>query len=110
VRQRLSPNEDWAWAPFLDAGDALAESVVAESAARLGAIAQLDAQSDRERARAEYVAGVAKAIAPRNIAGLADAARRHLYPVDLDVLVDGHARLGLTREALVEKLPLLRGA
>jgi hypothetical protein len=30
--------------------------------------------------------------------------------VDLDVLVDGHARLGLTREALVEKLPLLRGA
>ena len=50
-----------------------------------------------------------KAIAPRNVAGLANAARHNLYPVDLDLLVERHALLGMTRERLVESLPALRG-
>jgi hypothetical protein len=43
------------------------------------------------------------------VAGLAEPARRNLYPVDLDVLVERHALLGMSREQLLEKLPALRG-
>jgi len=59
--------------------------------------------------RAEFVEWIGRAIAPRNVAGLADAARHHLYPVDFDVLVERHALLGLSRESLLERLPALRG-
>ncbi|HEX7978685.1 MAG TPA: hypothetical protein VF461_08785, partial [Gemmatimonadaceae bacterium] len=58
------------------------------------------------RAFAEWMAG---AIAPRNVAGLADQSRHNLYPVDLDLLVERHELLGMTRERLVESLPVLRG-
>jgi len=51
----------------------------------------------------------ARAIAPRNIAGLADPAAHNLYPVDLDVLVDRHALLGLSRDDTIAALPALRG-
>jgi hypothetical protein len=53
---------------------------------------------------------VAESIAPRNVAGLADPARKKLYPVDLEVLLDRHALLGLDRAQIVEGLPKLRGS
>jgi hypothetical protein len=49
------------------------------------------------------------AIAPRNVVGLEDPARRNLYPVDLDTLIERHALLGLTRDDLIQALPRLRG-
>jgi len=52
---------------------------------------------------------VAERIAPRNIAGFAEPAAHNLYPVDLDVLVDRHALLGLSREEIIAALPALRG-
>jgi hypothetical protein len=52
---------------------------------------------------------ITQAIAPRNIAGLADPARRNLYPVDFDVLVARHALLGMSREQLIQGLPAMRG-
>jgi hypothetical protein len=59
--------------------------------------------------RAAFAAWMASAIAPRNVVGLADPARRNLYPVDLDTLIDRHALLGLSRGELVDSLPRLRG-
>jgi hypothetical protein len=52
---------------------------------------------------------MAQAIAPRNVVGLADPARRNLYPVDLDTLIDRHALLGLSRDEIIAALPKLRG-
>jgi hypothetical protein len=60
--------------------------------------------------RAAYARWVREAIEPRNIAGLADPASHNLYPLDIDTLIERHAKLGLTRDQLVGALPELRGA
>jgi hypothetical protein len=57
-----------------------------------------------------FVKWVRRAIGPRNVCGLANPAAHHHYPVDLDLLVARHAVLGMSRESLVNALPLLRGA
>ncbi|MDQ3698476.1 MAG: FAD-dependent oxidoreductase [Gemmatimonadota bacterium] len=114
VRQRLLPDESAAWNGFLGVGDPVSEPLPRESLRRLRRITggritggRGDARSAAEcRRYAEWVAG---AIEPRNIAGLADPARHHLYPVDLDLLIDRHALLGLSRDQLVDALPALRG-
>jgi len=48
-------------------------------------------------------------IARRNVAGLADPARRHAYPVDLEVLVERAPLLGLDEASIRARLPRLRG-
>ncbi|MGH7622932.1 MAG: hypothetical protein ACREMU_11375, partial [Gemmatimonadaceae bacterium] len=108
VQQRFSPDTDWAWSGFLGVGDPIAEPLPTESAGRLGAIVGNGRQAT-ESERRQFVAWVERAIAPRNIAGLPNASRHNLYPVDLDVLIERHALLGLDRDALIERLPLLRG-
>jgi hypothetical protein len=50
---------------------------------------------------------MAAAIAPRNLAGLADPRRRNLYPVDLEALVAAADLLGLTPAAARAALPRL---
>jgi hypothetical protein len=47
-------------------------------------------------------------IAPRNVAGLADPAKRRLYSVDLQALVDAAPQLGFARDELSARLPRLR--
>ena len=109
VSQRLAPNESVAWNGFLGVGDPVLEPLARESLGRLRQITQRRGDvgtSDERRAFAEWVS---QAIAPRNIAGLANPERRNLYPVDFDVLVDRHALLGMSREQLLEGLPALRG-
>ena len=59
--------------------------------------------------RRQFVQWVSKSIAPRNVCGLANPAAHGLYAVDLDVLVQRHAILGMSRESLVSALPGLRG-
>jgi FADH2 O2-dependent halogenase len=49
------------------------------------------------------------AIAPRNVAGLADPDRNRLYPVDLEPLVENARLLGLTEEEVRREIPRLRG-
>jgi hypothetical protein len=61
---------------------------------------------DERRGFAEWAA---LAIAPRNIAGLAEPERRNLYPIDFDTLIERHALLGMSREQLLSALPALRG-
>jgi len=58
--------------------------------------------------RRQFVQWVRNAIAPRNVCGLANPAAHHRYAVDLDVLVERHAVLGMSRESLLSALPALR--
>ena len=99
VSQRMTPSSDAAWSGFLGVGDPLLEPLPREALRRLRAGAQ----------PGEFAEWVARAIAPRNIAGLADPSRHNLYPLDLDVLIERHALLGMTREQVVDALPALRG-
>ena len=114
--QRIAPDESVAWRGFLGVGDPVLEPLFVESLRRLTEIRRgcgdagmrgCDTATANEcRAFAEWMAG---AIAPRNVAGLADPSRHNLYPVELDLLVERHGLLGMTRERLVESLPALRG-
>jgi FADH2 O2-dependent halogenase len=107
VKQRLTANDAVAWDGFLGVGDPVLEPLPGEALARLrhttngGELAP--------DARRAFVEWVAHSIAPRNVAGLADPGRHNLYPVDLDVLVERHALLGLTRDEITAGLPSLRG-
>jgi FADH2 O2-dependent halogenase len=110
VQQRIWPNSAAAWGGFLGIGDAEAEPLPAASRKRLQRITRGDGgvgTADQRREFAEWVSG---AVAPRNIAGLSDAARFNLYPVDMDTVVQGHLKIGITREEALAALPALRGS
>lgn len=102
--RRLNPSyTDWTWEGFLGAGDPVITEALAD------AVEQLES-SDRESQGGEaFERWIAAAIAPRNVAGLADPSRRNLYPVDLDTLVRSAGLLGLSREEVEAALPRLRG-
>ncbi len=104
--RRLAPDlTDWTWEGFLGAGDPVI------TAALGGALERLEEPSDRGIEDAQgFEQWVAGAIAPRNLAGLADPSRRNLYPVDLRALVRSAALLDLSREEVEAALPRLRGA
>ena len=76
---------------------------------RLRAITKCRGETGSEAQRREFSTWVTQSIAARNVAGLSDPARYNLYPVDLDVLVERHALLDMSRDALLEALPKLRG-
>jgi hypothetical protein len=101
VVQRLLPSPrgggEWAWQGFLGATDPEIRRMVA------GGGALVDAPP------ADCEARMRELIAPRNVAGLADAARHRMYPVDLDYLVGQSGLLGLDAEAIRAALPRLRG-
>jgi hypothetical protein len=85
------------------------EPLARDSLRRLRQITQGRGDIGTPAERRGFAEWISQAIAPRNIAGLADPARQNLYPVDFDVLVERHARLGMSRDQLVEGLPALRG-
>ena len=109
VRQRLVRDDAAAWSGFLGVGDPVLEPLLREGLQRLrhitGGRGDIGTVNDRER----YAAWATEAIAPRNVAGLADTSRHNLYPVDLEVLIDRHALLGLSRDQMMAGLPALRG-
>ena len=90
-------------------GDPVLGPLARESFERLRRITGETGAPGSAGKRAEFVEWIGRAIAPRNVAGLADPARRNLYPVDFDVLMERHALLGMSREQLFERLPALRG-
>jgi tetracycline 7-halogenase / FADH2 O2-dependent halogenase len=110
VSQRLKRSDSSAWAGFLGVEDSVLEPLPRESLKRLRAITQGAGRVGSRRERGDFARWVAQAIESRNIAGLADAARRNLYPVDFDALIQQHAPLGLNRDEIVEALPALRGS
>ncbi len=101
VRQRVMP-ETAAWSGFLGVGDPRLGGLPRGSLRRLRHVHTPD---DRRK----FVKWVRKAIAPRNLCGLANPAAHHHYPVDLDLLVARHGVLGMSRESLINALPALRG-
>ncbi len=111
VRQRLLAGDavEAPWTGFLGVGDAALEALPRESLRRLRRITRGEGIQGRVEQRRAYVQWVQNAIAPRNIGGFADPARHHLYPVDVDLLLERHALLGMTRDQLVAGLPALRG-
>jgi tetracycline 7-halogenase / FADH2 O2-dependent halogenase len=109
VGQRLVPQESVAWNGFLGTGDPVLGPLPRESLGRLRGITQRRDRVGAPDERRAFTEWIARAIAPRNIAGLADPARRNLYPVDFDALVEQHALLGMSRYELLEAMPALRG-
>ena len=111
VRQRLRADESASaiWSGILGVGDPVLESVPRTALEKLRRITGGQGAAGSSAQRDEFVAWAQAAIAPRNIAGLADPSRRHLYPVDIDLLIDRHALLDMTRDQLVAGLPALRG-
>jgi len=114
VRQRLLVDESVAaagpaWSGFLGVGDPVLQPLPSASRRLLRRITRGKGHPGDPDERRRYAEWVRSAIAPRNIAGLADPARHHLYPVDIDWLIDQHALLGMSRERLVDALPALRG-
>jgi FADH2 O2-dependent halogenase len=102
VRQRVAPSDDVAWSGFLGVGDRVLGGVPRASLWRLR-----HARTPQDRH--DFIDWVTRSIAPRNVCGLANPAVHGLYPVDLDVLVQRHATLGMSRESLISALPALRG-
>jgi FADH2 O2-dependent halogenase len=111
MQQRLvrRDSESTAWNGFLGVGDPVLEPLPRASHRRLRRITHGRGRPGTAGQRRAFGQWAAQAIAPRNIGGFADPAAHHLYPVDVDVLVDRHALLGLSREALLGALPALRG-
>ncbi len=107
--QRLKPTESAAWMGFLGVGDSVLGPLPREALRRLRRIADSRGGVGTSDSRRGFVDWLTHAIAPRNIAGLADAERRNLYPVDFDALIENHALLGMSRAQLLEALPALRG-
>jgi FADH2 O2-dependent halogenase len=109
VSQRLAPHECVAWSGFLGAGDTVLEPLARESLLRLRQITQRRGEVGTSEDQRDFAEWVTRAIAPRNIAGLADPDRRNLYPVDFDALIERHELLGMSRDELLTALPALRG-
>ena len=86
----------WAWSGFLGADDEVLGPLFKEASRRLEDPASFDAW-------------VRDAIGPRNIAGLADPAKRNLYPEEVGALLQNASLLGLAREEVEALLPRLRG-
>ncbi len=107
--QRLMPDDSVAWKGFMGIGDEVLNDIPRESLQRLKTITASKGATGSADERAAFVDWISSAIAPRNIAGLADAGCNNLYPVDFDALVDGHAKLGLERGEVIAGLPALRG-
>jgi FADH2 O2-dependent halogenase len=107
--QRLLPTDSVAWNGFLGVGDSVLGPLPRESFGRLRQITQRRGNVGTPDERRAFVEWMTRAIAPRNIAGLADARRKNLYPVDFDALIEQHSLLGMTRDQILYALPALRG-
>jgi FADH2 O2-dependent halogenase len=111
ARQRLVVRDadTAAWSGFLGVGDSVLEPLPRESLGRLRSITRDANSAGTIEERQRFAEWVRDAIAARNIGGFGEPSRGHLYPVDLDWLIDHHDVLGLTRDQAVAALPALRG-
>jgi FADH2 O2-dependent halogenase len=109
VSQRLASDEFAAWKGFLGVGDPVLGPLPRESLRRLREITQRRGDAGTSDERGGFAEWVTQAIAPRNIAGLANPLRRNLYPVDFDALIESHALLGMSLAQILAAMPMLRG-
>jgi FADH2 O2-dependent halogenase len=106
ARQRLVSGSGWEG--FLGAGDPAVASLYRQSLRRLARLTGRGRRSASVDERRTFDEWVARTIATRNVAGLADPRRRNLYPVDLDTLIERCNLLGLSPSAVRRALPRLR--
>jgi FADH2 O2-dependent halogenase len=106
ARQRLVSGSGWEG--FLGAGDPAVESLYGESLRRLARLTGRGRRPASAEERRGFEDWVARGIASRNVAGLADPRRRNLYPVDLDILIERCNLLGLSPLDVRRALPRLR--
>lgn len=109
----LDPGEsrrEPAWEGFLAVRDPRPGAVLGEIGRGLRALVSHPGEEIDRDAALGLTARVREALEPWNVAGLADPARRNLYPVDLAELVRCAPRLGLAPEEIERRLPRLRGA
>jgi tetracycline 7-halogenase / FADH2 O2-dependent halogenase len=92
---------DHAWSGFLGAADAETDRFVRDGH-------ELVTRPGGRPPAAELAEWVRRAIVPRNVAGLANPARRNLYPVDLEVLIARAELLGLRPEEAARRVGRLR--
>jgi FADH2 O2-dependent halogenase len=109
VSQRLKPTDTAAWSGFLGTGDPVLEPLPKEALRRLREITHRRGAVGSPAERSAFAEWLAEKIAPRNVAGLANASRSNLYPVDFDALIEGHGLLGMSRNQVIAALPALRG-
>jgi FADH2 O2-dependent halogenase len=111
VRQRLLADDSGsvAWSGFLGVGDPVLESLPNMALERLREITRDVSGASSADNRDAYARWVRASITARNIGGFAEPSRHNLYPVDIDLLIDRHALLGMSRDQLVAGLPALRG-
>jgi len=109
VSQRLAPDDSVAWRGFLGVGDPALERLPREALRIVTEITQQRGEVGTAEEREVFSEWISRSIAPRNVAGLANPERRHLYPVDFDALIEAHERLGMSRDSLIASLPRLRG-
>jgi FADH2 O2-dependent halogenase len=107
TRQRLVPGSGGE--PFLGASEPDVERAYRESLWRLARLTGRGRRPASPAERREFAGWVARTIASRNVAGLADPERHNLYAVDLEVLVERGHLLGLTPSEVRRALPRLRG-
>ncbi|HEX2165419.1 MAG TPA: hypothetical protein VHM02_15870, partial [Thermoanaerobaculia bacterium] len=98
--ERLLPG-DHAWSGFLGADDPVVAGFVADGHA-------LVTVPGGPPPAAQLATWVRRAIAPRNLAGLANPARGNLYPVDHAPLFAGAGLLGLSEDELRVRVSRLR--
>jgi len=91
---------EWCWDGFLGARDPQLQPLIELISKDLRT-----AQPDPS----ELASRIREGIASRNVAGLSDASRNRMYPVDLDDLAKKADLLGLTTEEIRLQLPRLRG-
>jgi len=108
VSQRLKPSDSVAWSGFMGVGDSILEGLPRESFGRLREITGRNGAGTSDERRS-FVDWISAAMSPRNIAGLSDPRRRNLYPVDFDALIEAHQLLGMSRDEVLEAIPMLRG-
>lgn len=101
-RRRLVDGGDDPWQGFLGVGDPVFDRLFEEAPERL------ERALAGETSEEAFQHWVRDGIAPRDVAGLTDPVRRNLHPVDLELLVERAALLGLTREQLRNRLHRLR--
>jgi FADH2 O2-dependent halogenase len=108
LRQRLCPEGGaaWAWQGFLGCADRLLSSSVERT---LDDLRALPAGPIPRELRRHFAATVRRRVARRNLIGMADPARNHLYGVEIDQLLRHPRRLGLSAGELRERLHRLRG-
>ena len=83
TQQRIAPTADVAWRGFLGVDDSVLAELPKESLRRLRAISNGRGDIGSAAERREFTEWLTRMLEPRNVAGLADAARQNMYPVDV---------------------------